>query len=122
LFAGPSPYQAINWALLQFGVLGLGVFKHGNFSIGVFPESEEVLACGAGTGRVARKYTGARHIQMRERPNKTGYCNPGMIDNLLKFCGCGGTLFAPQIAQPATQIGIRRKNGPASPIPPEASQ
>jgi hypothetical protein len=49
---------------LQLLVLRFGFFQDGNVGIGVFPEGEEVVVCGAGLGGVAGEGVGAGEAEV----------------------------------------------------------
>src|ERR1019366_4089967 len=53
-------------SLLQFCVLGFGLFQDGDVRIGVFPENEELLVSGSRLVRVALENVGASQAETRE--------------------------------------------------------
>src|SRR5579862_1325605 len=53
--------------LLEFCVLGFGLFQDGNVSVGVFPQREEILISRAGLGLIARHHISAAQLQMSQR-------------------------------------------------------
>src|SRR5208337_700521 len=58
--------------LLQFRVLGLGLFQDGDVGVGVFPEREKILIGGAGFGGVALHGVSARQ-------SEAGQCTPRKV-------------------------------------------
>ena len=66
--------------LLQFRVLRLGFFQDGNVGVGVFPESEEVLVCGARFRGITLQCVGTRQAKAgqgskRRVAHETTVCN-----------------------------------------------
>src|SRR5712692_3904909 len=78
--------------LLQLCVLRLGLLQDGNVGIGVFPEGEKILICGAALCRVTLQRVGTCESDMRECSGHKVHHNAPVIKQLLELSRCGGAV------------------------------
>ncbi len=67
-------------------------------SIGVFPESQEILVSGLRLGLVSRYSESSGQLQVRQCSNGIADHDPAMIENFLEFRGGFGALVFRQIS------------------------
>src|ERR1700730_7393876 len=109
-------HQSWRWLhrvrLLQPRILGFGSNQDRNIGVGVFPEREEILIRGPGFGGVALQCVGTSETEMGEYTCRTIPQHPAMVEDFLKFGGCGRHLLRAQISLGANvdriQAGVSR--------------
>ena len=69
----------------QPSIFPLGLLQDRNIAIGIFPECEKVLVCGASLIDIAFHRIGAGKAQVRERANWIVQHDAAMVDNLLEL-------------------------------------
>src|SRR5271167_3056187 len=83
--------KALGWGVtysrLQLRVLGFGFFQDGDVGVGVFPEGEEVLICGAGFDGIARHCVGAGKGEMCQYSNGFIEHSSAMVEDFLELVG-----------------------------------
>jgi hypothetical protein len=62
----PECPHALGDSSLQLRALGFGLLQNGDVGVGIFPEGEEVLVCGFGSGTITRHRIGATELKMCE--------------------------------------------------------
>src|SRR5712692_776521 len=102
----PTPLRA----LLQLGVLGLGLLQDWDVGVGVFPLGEEILVGGACFGRVTLQSVGASKTESGQ--GCVGRSTDGrlVIENFLKLGSGLWALFELDIGQAAQVGGDARSN------------
>jgi len=79
-------------ALLQLGVLGLGLFIDGNVGVGAFPQSKEVLVGGFRFGVIALHCIRSTQLPVRQSAYGIADHDAAVNENLLEFGGRFGSL------------------------------
>src|ERR1700674_3299446 len=76
------------WAAsMQHCVFCLGLVQDGDIGVGVLPQRQEIIVCGAGLGGVALQRVGSAELQMRECADGFVLYDAAMVQNFLKLGG-----------------------------------
>ena len=100
--------QCRGFRLLQFCVLGLGLFQNGSIGVRIFPEREEILTRGFCLGYFSRESVRSAQLQVRQRANGIANYNAPMVKNFLELGTCFTTSALSQISLPSYIDGIKR--------------
>jgi hypothetical protein len=83
--------------LLQFRVLRLGLPQDGDVRVGVFPECQKILICGAGFGGVTLQSIGSANLEMRQCADGRVQHNSRMVEDFLKLYRCLAALMSGEV-------------------------
>src|SRR5256712_4262795 len=98
--------RLLHAASLQFGVLGFAVAEDGDVSVGVFPQAEEILICGACAGGIAAQGAGAPQAEMRQGRQRADVHEAAMVEHFLKLSGGVVALMTGQVRLAARVDGV----------------
>src|SRR5271170_86198 len=96
-------------ALVQLGLLGFGLTQNGDVGVGISPQGEEVLICGAGFVLIARERLSTPQLQMRKCCNGLIQSNARVIEYLLEFRDRRGPIVRGQVRLSTNVNGIKVK-------------
>src|ERR1700675_4959422 len=103
----PHCGAALGAQLLQLGVFGLGSDEDGDVGVGVLPQREEILICGAGFRGVTLHGIGAGEAEMSKRPCRTIPQQPAMVEEFLELASRCLALLRAQVSLGADVHGIQ---------------